>query len=182
LDRRPRGLEPLPPRRKWRAIALATLLLVPAMWSILAGLVAAASDDAGAPDPMAPIALGLAILPFVFVALAFLSEHPRAPGAVAKALWIAPLVGLFASVVAVDAVTGVVAGVAAGGAVALRSDPLHSVRARAWAVAIAATYTFVLARVAGPVVLLGAPVFPFTALGVADHLSERRIEHRAAVP
>jgi hypothetical protein len=178
-DRGPRGMAPLPPQRKWRAIALATVVLVPAMWSILAGLVAAASDDPDAPDPLAPIALGLAILPFVFVALAFLSEHPSAPRAVVRALWVAPLVGLFASVLAVDAVTGLVAGVAAGGVVTLRADADHSTRARAYAVAVAAAYTFVLARVAGPVVLLGAPVFPFTALGVADHLSERRAERGA---
>jgi hypothetical protein len=174
-------MAPLSPQRKWRAIAIATIVLVPAMWSMLAGFVAAASDDASAPDPMAPIALGLAILPFVFLVLAFLSEHPRAPGAVVRALCLAPLVGLLVSVVAVDAVTGVVAGVGAGGVVALRADELRSWRPRAVGVAVAATYTFVLARVAGPAVLLGAPVFPFTALGVADHLSERRAEREALV-
>ncbi len=44
-DRPPRGMEPLTPQRKWRAITLATLVLVPAFWSMLAGFVAAASDD-----------------------------------------------------------------------------------------------------------------------------------------
>ena len=46
-DRPPRGMEPLTPQRKWRAITLATLVLVPAFWSMLAGFVAAACDDGG---------------------------------------------------------------------------------------------------------------------------------------
>ena len=44
---------------------------------------------------------------------------------------------------------------------------------------VAAAYTFVLARIAGGLVLLPAPVFPLTAIGIADHLSERRAEQAA---
>jgi hypothetical protein len=44
----------------------------------------------------------------------------------------------------------------------------------------------VLARTAGSVVLVAAPVFPFTALGLADHLVEWRAErarsHAEAAP
>jgi hypothetical protein len=165
-------MEPLPPERKWRAITLATLLLAPAVWSLLAGLVAAASDDAGGPAAGAAIALGLALLPFVYVVLAFGSEHPRAPGAVVKAMGLCLLVGIPVSAVAGDAVTGLVAGVGAGGIAALRADLAHDWRVRAGAVAIGAGYSFVLARVAGPVVLIAAPIFPFTGLGLADHASE----------
>jgi hypothetical protein len=81
------GSEPLPPPRKWRAITLATLLLVPAFWSLMAGLVAVASDDNDAPNAGPAIAVGLSLIPFVFVVLAFLSEHPRAPGAVLRAMF-----------------------------------------------------------------------------------------------
>jgi hypothetical protein len=35
-------------------------------------------------------------------------------------------------------------------------------------------YVFVLVRMASALALLPAPIFPFTAIGVADHLSERR--------
>ena len=74
-----------------------------------------------------------------------------------------------------DAVTGIVAGVGAGGVVALRADAAHDWRARAVAVAVAAVYTFVLARMARPLVPCSpAPIFPFTAIGIADHLAERR--------
>ena len=38
------------------------------------------------PAPGPAIALGLALIPFVFIVLAFLSEHPSAPGAVVKAM------------------------------------------------------------------------------------------------
>jgi hypothetical protein len=44
------------------------------------------------------------------------------------------------------------------------------------AVLIASLYTFVLVRTAGPIALLPAPVFPFTGIGLADHLAERRRE------
>lgn len=170
-------MEPLPPQKKWRAIVIATLLLVPAYWSILAGLVAGATDSKeDAPAPGAALALGLALIPFVFIALAFLSEHPRAPGAVLKAMGLSILIGITASALTADGVTGIVAGVGAGGVVALRSDEPHNWRARAIAVAVAAAYTFVLVRILGSVALLPAPVFPLTGIGIADHLSERRWE------
>jgi hypothetical protein len=114
------------------------------------------------------------LVPFVFVVLAFLSEHPRAPGAVLKAMGMVLLVGIPVSALAADAVTGLVAGAGAGGIVALRSDLPHNWKARAIAVAAAAAYSFFLARTAGAAALLLAPILPFTSIGVADHLSERR--------
>ena len=148
---------------------------------MLAGLVAVAADDG--PDnrgAAAAIAFGLALIPFVFIVLAFMSEHPRAPGAVIRAMGLALLVGIPVSAIAGDAVTGIVAGVGAGGVTALRSDADHNWRARAIAVAAAAVYTFVLVRTAGAVALLPAPILPFTGIGVADHLSERRRHQEAA--
>jgi hypothetical protein len=170
------GVDPLPPERKWRAITFATLLLAPAVWSLLAGLVVVAADDTtGGPAAGAAIAFGLALLPFVFIVLAFASEHPRAAGAVVRAMGLCLLVGIIVSAAAADAVTGIVAGVGAGGIAALRADRDHDWRIRAGAVAVAAIYSFVLARVAGAVVLVAAPIFPFTGLGLADHLSEWRV-------
>jgi hypothetical protein len=169
------GIEPLSPERKWRAITFATLVLAPAIWSLLAGLVAAADDGAEGPAAGAAIAFGLALLPFVFIVLAFASQHPQAPGAVVRAMGLCLLVGIMVSAFAADAVTGIVAGVGAGGIAALRPDLQHDWRMRAGAVAVGAAYTFVLARVAGPVVLVAAPIFPFTGLGLADHLSEWRL-------
>jgi hypothetical protein len=176
----PRGVEELPPAKKWRAITLATLLLVPGYWAMMVGLVVANSKDPGLDiNPGAAVALGLALVPFVYIVLAFMSEHPRAPGAVLRAMGLALLVGVPVSAVAGDAVTGIVAGVGAGGVVALRADLPHSLKARAVAVFIAAVYTYVLVRVAGPVALLPAPILPFTGIGIADHLSERKMAREA---
>jgi hypothetical protein len=175
------GAEPLSPKRKWQTITVATLILVPAFWSLLAGLVAAASDDPeGGPQPAAAILLGLAVLPFVYIVLAFMSGHPHAPRAVLGAMGMALLVGIPVSALAADAVTGLVAGIGAGGAIALRADPADDWRARALGVAVAAAYFFVLVRTLGALTLLPAPVFPLTAIGIADHLSERRGERTGA--
>jgi hypothetical protein len=106
--------------------------------------------------------------------LAFLSGHPRAPGAVLRAMGLTLLVGIPVSALAADAVTGIVAGIGAGGIVALRRDEGHTWKARAIAVAAGAVYSFVLIRTIGAVALLPAPIFPFTGIGIADHISERR--------
>jgi hypothetical protein len=173
-------MEPLSPQKKWRAITLATLVLVPAFWAMLAGLVAVANDeDAREPNAAAGIALGLALIPFAFIVLAFMSQHPRAPGAVVKAMLLFLAVGIPVSAVAADAVTGLVAGVGAGGIVALRADEGHTWRARAVGVLAACVYAFVLVRTVGALTLVSAPVFPFTSLGIADHFSEARDERRA---
>jgi len=173
-------MQPLSPRRKWRAITVATLVLVPAFWSLMAGLVALATDEADRSDPgidpAAAVAFGLALIPFVFIVLAFMSEHPRAPGAVLRAMGLSLLVGVMVTSLVGDPVTGVVAGVGAGGAAALRRDDDPAIRPRVLAVVVAALYTLVLVQLAGGIALLPAPIFPFTALGVADHLAERRRE------
>jgi hypothetical protein len=144
--------------------------------------VAGSSDAEGGPSAPAAIAFGLALIPFVFIVLAFASEHPRAPGAVVRAMGLSLLVGLPVSAIAGDAVTGIVAGVGAGGIVALRADQAHEWRIRAAAVAVAAAYAFVLARAAGAVVLIALPIFPFTSLGLADHFSEWRLARAQAKP
>jgi hypothetical protein len=178
----PANLEPITPQRKWRAITVATVVLAPAFWSLMVGLVSAGSDEPGRPAAAPAIAFGLCVIPFVFIVLAFMSEHPSAPSAALKAMGMCLLIGIPVSGFAGDAVTGIVAGVGAGGVIALRRDALHSYRARAVGVAIAAGYTFVLVRFAGPAVLIAAPVFPFTALGLADHYSEWRAEREVPAP
>ena len=168
------GMEPLSPQRKWLAITVATVILVPGYWALLAGMVASGSEDkTDAPNAAAALALGLAVIPFVFLVLAFMSSHPRVPGAVLKAMGLALLVGIPVSALAADAITGMVAGTGAGAIVCLRADDDHNWRSRAIGVAVATVYTFVLVRTS-PLALLAAPIFPFTAIGIADHLSERR--------
>ncbi len=55
------------------------LVLVVAYWALLVGLVMFASDDPGdGPQAAAALTFGLALIPFVFIVLAFASGHPRA--------------------------------------------------------------------------------------------------------
>lgn len=169
------GAIPITAKKRWQAITLATLLLVPAYWAVLVGAVSIADEgDDGITNPGAAIAFGLALIPFVFVVLAFVSGHVRAPSAVVRAMVVSLLVGLPVTALAGDAISGMVAGVGAGGIVSLRMDPPSTWRARAVALAFAVVYVFVLARVASALALLPAPIFPFTAIGMADQLAERR--------
>jgi hypothetical protein len=176
------GAQPLSPRQKWRAILLATLLLVPGYWSLLAGVVSVASDQAGAPPAGPLIAFGLAIIPFVFLVLAFTSGHPRAPGAVLKAMVLALAVGIPVSALAQDAVTGFVAGIGAGGVAALRPEVYNGWKGRALGVVVASVGIFLFVRVAGVPAILITPAVPFSTIGVADHFSERRRERAANEP
>jgi hypothetical protein len=167
--------------RMWRAILIATLLLAPAYWSLLIGVVSVASTKSGGvAAPGLWIAFGLMLVPFVFVVLAFASGHPRAPGAVAKAMALALLIGLPVSALSTDAVTGFVAGVGVGGIVALASDVERPWRGRILAVVAVTLWAFVTVRVVPEAALLLAPALPFTSVGVADHLVELRRERRAA--
>jgi hypothetical protein len=171
------GVVPLSPRRKWRAILLATLLFVPGYWAMLAGVVSLASDgEGGVGAPVAYVAFGLALIPFVFIVLAFVSEHPRAPQAVFKAMVLALIVGIPVSAIAADAITGLVAGLGAGGVAALRADLPHDWRPRAVSVVVTSAWIYLTIRTAPEFAILLAPALPFTGIGVADHLLERRQE------
>jgi hypothetical protein len=175
------AVDPKAPRRMWRAILLATLLLVPAYWTLLIGVVSVASTrSGGVAAPGLWIAFGLMLVPFVYIVLAFASAHPNAPGAVVKAMLLAVAVGLPASALAADAVTGFVAGIGAGGIVALRSDVERPWRARILGLLVAAAWAFLTARTMPEAALLLAPILPFTSIGLADHLVVLRRERRAA--
>jgi hypothetical protein len=89
------------------------------------------------------------------------------------------LVGIPISAVAPDAVTGFVAGLGAGGIAALRADDIHSWKARAVAVAVVTLLVF-LSVMVSDVALLLAPALPFTSIGVADQIVERRRERPGA--
>ncbi|HMK11426.1 MAG TPA: hypothetical protein VK461_07580 [Acidimicrobiales bacterium] len=173
------GISPLSPQQKWKAITIGTLVLLPAFWGMLIGLVSVASDDPkGVTNPAAFIAFGLALVPFAFLVLAFVSGHPNAPMATVKAMGLFLLIGIPVSAIAADAVTGLVAGAGAGGVVALRMGEVGTWKTRALGVAFACAYTLVLARAAGAIVLISVPAFPFTSIGLADHLAERRQERK----
>lgn len=169
---------PISPARKAAAVAIATVVVMISYSLMLFAFVSVSVDDGPSPGP--PFALGLALVPFAFLALAFLSGNPRAPGATVVAMLLALAVALPVSALAQDAVTGLVAGFGAGGTVALRREVGHSLGARWVAVGLASFYIFLLLRTVTVVGLVAAPVLPFLSLAAADFLSERRWEKMRA--
>lgn len=161
---------------------IATLVAVVSYWSIVFAFVVTdlegteleldSSMTAGG-----PFALGLALVPFAFLALAFVSNHPRAPGAVFKAMMIsipaALAFGLFGIPV------GLVAGFGMGGALALRLDEVHRMNLRWLMVTGAVLYTFVVGIISPQASLFAGGFLPFAASGLADMISEYRAEQAA---
>lgn len=169
------GRHPLSPRRRWRAVIIATITFAPACWALITGLVILASDDGSTEAGAAAVVFGLAVIPFVFVVLAFASDVVGAPGAVIKAMLASLPVGIVISGVAADAVTGIVAGVGVGAVLALRADEDVSYRNRLIAVVVAAGYSFVAVRSVPALLLPIAPVLPITAVALADHYTLRHL-------
>ena len=99
-------------------------------------------------------------------------EDLATKAAMFQAMGLAVLVGVVVSGLAGDAVSGIVAGVGAGGAMALRPEPGQGPRPRFLAVVVATLYTFVLVRTAPVLAIVPAPIFPLTALGLADNWHE----------
>jgi len=136
--------------------------------------VAAGLEDGPPPGPA--FAFGLALVPFVFVALSAISRQPALGGATVAAMLLAVAVALPVLALARDAVTGLVAGFGAGGAVALRREPKHRWQTRAWGVVGAATFTLVAVRLVPLLGLIAAPIITLPAIGAADLYSDYRAE------
>lgn len=161
---------------------VATLIAVVSYWSIVFAFVV--TDLEGTElefettvNAGGPFAFGLALVPFAFLALAFLSNHPRAPGAVGKAMMLsipATLAfGLFGLPV------GLVAGFGMGGVLSLRLDGVHRIRLRWLMVAGAVVYTFVVGLISPQASLFAGGFIPFAASGLADMVSEYQAEKEA---
>jgi hypothetical protein len=160
----------LTPRRKWFAIAIATVASLVSYSFILFAFVAGSTE--GGPDPGPALALGLGLVPFVFLLAAFLTRHPRAPGAVLKAMGLWAVVGI--PIAALDIVTGLVAGFGAGAVITIRAEEEHTTKSRIIAVALAAVYSLILIQFAPDAALVGGAMLPFLAVGVADSFAERK--------
>jgi hypothetical protein len=160
----------LPLRRKWFAIAMATVATLISYSFILFAFVAGSTE--GGPNPGPPLALGLSLVPFVFLTAAFLTRHPRAGGAVLKAMGLWAVIGI--PLAAMDIVTGLVAGFGAGAVVAVRSEEEHTRKSRIIAVTAATLYTLILVQFAPETALVGGSVLPFVGVGIADSVMERK--------
>lgn len=168
---------PLTPRGRWFAIAGATAAMQFSYWPLAFAAAAAGRDvtTGGA------LAFGFGFVPFVFLILAFGSRHPRAPGAVLRALGLFLVFGI--PIVLLDAVVGMVAGFGAGGIAALRrEEERHSRRWRIVAVAAASVYTIIVLVISAELALFTGAVLPFAVLGIADQVHEARFEEQARRP
>ena len=159
------------PSRKWHAIGVATLAMILCYSAILFGLVSALGGE-GDEGVALILAIGLAGVPAVFMVLAFVSRHPRAPFATIKAMGLFLLIGF--SVSLLDLPAGLVGGFGAGGIAALRLETTDTVRARVWAVALSTAYIMVIGRIVPPIGALTGSVFPFLAIGAADSITKKR--------
>jgi hypothetical protein len=126
--------------------------------------------------------LGLALVPFVFLVLAFGSFHPRASGGVLKALGLFLVVGLPLGVL--GPAIGIPAGYAVGGAFALR--PLEGyervVRTRLIAVAAALLYLGIMWLLSPLFAVYVGAVLPFAVLGLSDQAMIWRSREQGSAP
>lgn len=161
-------------RQKWWAISVGTILLLTSYWLVVFAFVASESENA---PPAAPaLALGLALVPLVYVALAGISRQPALGGATVAAMLLFLVIGVPVAAVARDPVSGLVAGFGAGGVAALRREVHQSWQARSLAVAIAATFVLIAVRVVPILALLLAPIITLPSIGLADIYTERTLE------
>lgn len=148
------------------------MILVVSYSAMLVAFVAAEAEDGTGGG--AAFALGAALVPFVFLALAFISGHRRAAGAVLKAMGLALLVALPVSAIMQDVVSGLAAGFGAGGVVSLRAEPVHTRKSRALAVTLVTVYVAVLVRVIIEAGLIAGAMLPLASIGIADSFVEFR--------
>ncbi len=158
---------------------VATLIAVVSYWSIIFAFVV--TDLEGTEIELdssitaaGPFALGLALIPFAFLTLAFVSNHPRAPGAAFKAMMLSVPASLAFGLFGLP--VGLVAGFGMGGVLALRLDDVHRLKLR-WLMVIGAIlYTFIVGMISPQASLFAGGFIPFAASGLADMISEYREE------
>lgn len=164
--------EPVDLRRRWLAIALATVAMQFAYWPVVGALGTNADGDRVVALPL--VLIGIGIVPFALLGLALLSRHPNPGAATLKGLGLFLLVGP-PLVVLLDPMVGMTAGLAAGGVTALQRDPdVHSIRWRWIAVGVLTAYVIVLLLVVPPFAVVSGAVLPFTVHGLVDQAAETR--------
>ena len=124
------------------------------------------------------VMVALAMAPFVFVAIAFVSQNPRAPRQVLRAMGLLIVIGLGVGLLA--PVLGAAIGFGAGGAVTLNQAPLYGVmRARLIAVGLSTVYLFALLVLATPAGVFAGGLVPLMAIGFADEVTYWRAAQSA---
>lgn len=156
-------------RRNWLALALGTIALTVSYFIYAAAFITPDGQEGPVMDPLL-VGLAVALAPFVFVVVGFVSRNPRAPKqvllAMALLLPVALSMGLLAPVL------GASAGFAVGIAVVLNRPGLPDVmRNRIIAVLLTAVYTFALLVFIKPAGVFTGALLPPIAVGFADEFT-----------
>ncbi len=166
----------LAPRRRWLAIGAAT---VPQVFGYLSIAAAFTTDSEGESLVGAGgAALGLGLVPFVFLLLAFVSNHLNASIAVLKAMGWFLLIALPLGLV--GPAWGAAVGFAAGGTAALRPAESTRTKVRWVAVGLLAVYILLLLLTAPAAGLFAGALLPLVTIGFADEYSEWSARRRQA--
>jgi len=173
--------------RKWTAIAVATLLLTASFWAMQVALGSwldlteeqQAQQEQGARIPMTAteqlgLGGGLALVPAGLAALALISRRERPLRAVAVACLLTVTAAVLLSFLLGEPVTPMVAGFGAGGVMALRAEPEHTIGRRAIAALLISVYVFVLLRISLLAGFIVAPMLPLPAIAWADAIADQR--------
>lgn len=186
----PSSGERTPARRKWAAIGIATALATGSFWLVLVafrlwlGDLTTAELQEGVEIPVTTgvavaLAGGFALMAATFVVLALISRRARPWRAAALAWVIGGAMWLWLPFLTGEPVTPMVAGFGAGGVVALRAEPEHTVGRRVAAALLVAVYIYLLVRIAPLIGAIAAPLLPLPVLAWADAMAERRALNRS---
>jgi hypothetical protein len=178
-------------RRKWAAIGAATALLTASFWVVLLAFHLWLGDTtveeirAGAEVKITtPVAIalggGFLLMGAGFATLALVSRRARPWRAFAVAWALGGALWLWLPFVAGEPYTPMVAGFAAGGSVALRAEPEHTLTRRIVAAVLLAVYVWLLLRLALPAGVIVAPLLPLPVLAWVDAMAERRAAQQQA--
>lgn len=151
-------------KRSWLAIGLATLVMVASFGSLLVAIVATRSDTPEAAGPA--FAVGFALVPVVFVTVAFVSGRARAPIQVLKAMGMWLLVGLPLGLL--NPVFGLCAAYGIGGVFTLKEPEFGGWLSRTLGVLAAAIYVLGLLFVIPALGLISGILLPLTSIGLSD--------------
>ena len=157
-------------KRSWLAIGLATLVVMVSYSSLLVAIVASRSDTPEASGPA--FALGFALVPIAYVALAFVSGRRNAPMQVLKAMGVWLVVGM--PLVLANPIFGLAVGYGSAGVPTLRVRPTDSWKARIVAVLLVAAYSLAMLQIIPPLGLLSGGLLPLASLGLADYYTQNR--------
>lgn len=172
-------------RRKWAAIGVATALLAGAFWLVLLAFDMWLGDltieelEAGAEVPVtaavaATLGGGALVMAAAFAALALISRRPRPWRSISFAFLLGSAMWLWLPFIAGEPYTPMIAGFAAGGVVALRAEPEHTIGRRVVAALLVTIYLYLLLRLALLPAVIVAPLLPLPVLAWADAMAERR--------